>query len=139
MVDKLFPIIPCDEAKNVRSLPILQDKIPLADPDLGTPVRIDILLGIADVNRAFRDEIHQTPDRSIQVSRTVFGWTVGGELKPSSSQAILMRVVEKPATNQLLERLWEREEIPKQRAVTTYKDIYQHLLDGRYSVCLPRI
>ena len=67
VVDKLFPIIPCDEAKNVRSLPILQDKIPLADPDLGTPVRIDILLGTADVNRVFRDDIYQTPDRSIQV------------------------------------------------------------------------
>ena len=139
VVDKLFPIIPCDEAKNVRSLPILLDKIPLADPDLGTPVRIDILLGIADVNRAFRDEIHQTPDRSIQVSRTVFSWTVGGELKPSSSRAIVMRVAGKPATNQLLEHLWEREETPKQRAVTTYKDTYQRLPDGRYSVCLPRI
>ena len=100
---------------------------------------IDILLGIADVNRAFRDEIHQTPDRSIQVSRTVFSWTVGGELKPSSSRAIVMRVAEKPATNQRLENLWEREETPKQLAVTTYKDTYQRLPDGRYSVCLPQI
>ena len=45
VVDKLFSIIPCDEAKNVISLPILQDKIPLTEPDLGTPVRINILLG----------------------------------------------------------------------------------------------
>ena len=58
VVDKLFPIIPCDEAKNVISLPILQNKIPLTEPDLGTQVQIDILLSIADVNRAFRDEIH---------------------------------------------------------------------------------
>ena len=50
-----------------------------------------------------------------------------------------MRVAEKPATNQLLERLWEREETPKQRAITTYKDTYQRLPDGPYSVCLPWI
>ena len=51
-----------------------------------------------------------------------------------------MKVTEKPNDlNHILEKLWEGEEPPKQRAVTLYQDTYHKLPDGRYSVCLPRL
>ena len=57
VLDKLFQFTPYAEASTVFSLPILKGKLPLADPNLGSPVRVDILLGAEDVIRAFRDEI----------------------------------------------------------------------------------
>ena len=53
VIDKICSIDPCEEAKTVRALPILQGKTTLADPDLGTPGRIDILLITEDVIRAY--------------------------------------------------------------------------------------
>ena len=140
VLDKLFQFRPCAEASTVLSLPVLKGKLPLADPDLGSPVRVDILLGAEDATRTFRDEIQQTPDRRIQVSKTLFGWTITGGIQASTNKAIAMKVTEKPNDlNHILEKLWEREEPPKQRAVTLYQNTYHRQPDGRYSVCLPRL
>ena len=131
--DKLIQFTPCSEASTVLSLPILKGKLPLADPDLVSPVRVNILLGAEDVTRAFSDEIQQMPDRQIQVSKTLFGWTITGGIQAS---AIVMTVTEKRNDlNYILENLWEREEPSKQRAVTLYQDTYHRLPDGQYSAC----
>ena len=97
------------------------------------------LLGIADVNRAFRDELDQTLDRSITVSNTLFDWTVRGECKTPANRAIVMRISEKPSTDALLDHLRQREEQPKLKAILNYLDTYQSLADGCYCVCLPRL
>ena len=48
----------CEKISTIKNLPILQGKSPLADPELRSRVRVDILLGTIDVARAFRDEIY---------------------------------------------------------------------------------
>ena len=76
-----------------QALPILQDKIPLADPDLRTPIQIDIQLGIMNNDISNPGLIHLSLKDCLRLD--------GGQRV--SSQEIVMKVAKKPSTNQLLE------------------------------------
>ena len=69
---------------------------------------------------------------------TVFGWTVSGQVQSSSGNKVIMRIAEK-TTDSILDKLWEREEVPQEKAVQHYLDNYQRTEEGTYSVSLPRI
>ena len=112
-------------------MPLVQGKEPLGDPTIGCSSRIDFLLGVGDVARAYRDERVHSPDRSIQMDLTVFGWTVSGQVQFSSGNEVVMRISEK-TIDSILEKLWEREEVPQDKAVQHYLDNYQRTEEGRY-------
>ena len=42
ILDNLFQFSPCSEGRSVFSLPLLQGREPLADPDLRSHVRVDV-------------------------------------------------------------------------------------------------
>ena len=149
VVDHIPPISNCHDVSHWKNLPCLRDKTPLADPDFGGPGRIDILLGLADVGFCYRGEYVQSEDRSVNVIRTIFGWTVGGVVTPTVTSAIALRVSHQDTkTDQLLQRLLEQEEIPQetdklslpeQSAEDQFNDSVIRLSDGRFSVSLPYV
>ena len=111
VVDTLLPVGECSDAKKIKNMPLVQGKEPLADPTFGCSSRINLLLGVGDVARVYKDERVHFPDQSIQMELTVFGWMVSGQAQSSSGNEVVMRIAEK-TTDSILEKLWEREEVP---------------------------
>ena len=136
VVDAIPPDLTYQDTSKIRKLPVFKGRTPLADPGFGGVAPFDILLGMGDSVLCHRGEIVYSADGCLQLTNTIFGWTVGGRLQASSPATVMrISVAEK---DDLLSRLWEREETPDQLAVNHYLDHYHRLLDGRYSVKLPR-
>ena len=88
VVDTLLPVGECSDAKKIKNMTLVQGKEPLADPTFGCSSRIDLLLGVGDVARAYRDERVHSPDRSIQMDLTV----LGGQLVDRFNLALEMKL-----------------------------------------------
>ena len=136
VVEKLPPVTTNRNLEVVKTLPFLQDKQPLADSDITNNVRIDVILSVTDCNRVYRGEHLVSLDRHMAVFKTIFGWMIQGGGNLPRHHALVLRVSDRPSADDMLERLWLREEPPKQDAV--HLDTYQRLPNGRYSVTLPR-
>ena len=137
-VEKLPPVTTNRNLEAVKTPPFLQDKQPLADPDFTNNVRIDIVLSVTDCNRVYSGEHLVSPDGHMAVLKTIFGWVIQGGGNLLRDHALMLRVSNRPSADDMLERLWLREEPPKQQALHDYLDTYQRLPNGRYSITLPR-
>ena len=85
VVDSLLSNSECSDANRIRNMTLVQSHQPLADPAFGRASHIDLLLGIGDVYRAYREGKDVSADGSIRMDNTLFGWTVSGQIQDSSS------------------------------------------------------
>ena len=69
----------CDREK-VKQMPFLKG-LQLADPDLGSHGKIDLLLGLPDFIRCKEDQSVSSPTRCLTAEKTLFGWAVGGSIE----------------------------------------------------------
>ena len=77
VVNTITTDLPTQHLPAVRKLPFLEE-LDLADPQFDRPRRIDLLLGIDVYNAIMLTGALTSPDRSLQVYNSIFGWIVAG-------------------------------------------------------------
>jgi hypothetical protein len=143
----IAPKIVCD----LPTSPIILDKrwshladLHLADPEFGTPNRVDILLGADIFAEVLLQGRRKGPPGSPIALETQFGWVLCGNTETSVA-AIATCVV--PIDN-LLQRFWEIEEsnsnVSSQRTIEElivvhhFEENHSRKPDGRFIVPLPK-
>ena len=97
VIDTITADYPVDDLGDIQSMPFLNG-LKLADPTLGTPGRIDLLLGVTNCNRCMEDGQSFSDDKLLVAQKTIFGWAVGGVLLvPTLPEAATSHL---PATKQ---------------------------------------
>ncbi|XP_053968764.1 uncharacterized protein LOC128870195 [Anastrepha ludens] len=129
----------------VSAWPPIQDLL-LADQHFMKPERIDILVGMDVMGQLLCSEIRKGPPGTPMAQRTVFGWTLFGNVDGSESTSLGLQSLHcEVQLDRALTRLWELEEAPK-KAHLTYEQRYCEELfekthrrspDGRFIVELP--
>ena len=76
----------------LRNKPEIRVLSPLADPQLGEAGNVDILLSITDRDWCYRYDNYQIDNQTINIHRTILGWTVGGTSPSSGTSAVVGRV-----------------------------------------------
>ncbi len=90
----------------------------------------------------------QSPDRCAIATKTLFGWTLSGSISSQEPGTPVLRIsTEELETDVLLQQFRDLEKVAgesspftceEQQAVSRFKDTHRVLLDGRFSVQLPR-
>ena len=131
----------------VKQLEFLLGK-KLADPCLGQPGRVDLLIGIKHLNWArCHMRIEDAPDRDMTAMETQFGWVLGGD--SCREEALAAEPQPQPAMHdKTLYEFFERKEIPdqeeptlavaEQQAMILFQSTTTRLPDGHYKVRLPK-
>ena len=121
----------------------------LADPDLGKPGRIDLLLGLDVLSKIGKPRWISAKDTNLFAHYTIFGWVVGGTCANSSQAArvhVCCKATTKKDLNNSLRAFWVIEEPPsnisnlspeEQSAVEQFPDSVSHNSERRYIVALP--
>ena len=148
VVDNILPVSACQDIQALRNKPEIQVLSPLADPQLGEAGNVDILLSITDGGRCYRNVYYQIDNQTINIHRTIFGWTVGGASPSPGTSAVVGRVsCRELTTNELLASFFELEKVPGEDTHQSPDEVaaLQHFTDnhnrdssGRYTVALPR-
>ena len=110
---------------------------------------MDLLLSISDSFECFLDGTAVSKDRKLRAQETIFGWAIGGTVDDGDAKktCLIVDVKQEEATNKLLTRFWEIEDVPDdepalavqdQQAVDHFESTTVRLEDGRYQVRLPR-
>ena len=84
IVDTMMPPLPRRSMSNVKQLDVVKNAKPLADPAIGGYGHVGLLLGANGVGPAYRDITKQSPDRTVTITWTLFGWMVGGTIPAAS-------------------------------------------------------
>ncbi len=121
--------------------------ISLADPDFGSPGKVDLLLGVDVFGDVLRHGRRSGPSGSPTAFETRFGWVLAGAI---SGEMPLSRVISNHvtalSTDDLLRRFGETEElssgrpphsVDEQRVVTHFQKEHRRDDTGRFVVPLP--
>ena len=122
----------------------------LADPEFGTPGKIDLLIGQDVLHEILKGGIVHVSGTSLYAINTVFGWVIGGKCD-SPDQAVTAHIFCKANadndTEKLLKAFWESEDPPsmvsglspeEQSALDYFQDTVTQEDVGRYRVCIPK-
>ena len=122
----------------------------LADPDYSAPGKIDVLLSNSVFTSILKGGVQSDKTGNVKALDTALGWIIGGVVKTCNVQSFFS-TVSMFATHEVecedfdLRKLWEMEEMPKDR-MSTMEFCEQHFLDtheiradGRFYVELPFI
>ena len=147
VIDTITDDCPVDDLGDIQSMPFLNG-LKLANPTLGTPGRIDLLLGVTNCNRCMEDGQSFSDDKLLVAQKTIFGWAVGGSTTgTNSSRSCYVASASDKTADELIQLFWEIERVPgepvhftseEQAAVSNFQDTHTRDKDGRYSVQLPR-
>ena len=148
VVDNILPVSACQDIQALWNKPEIRVLSPLADPQLGEAGNVDTLLSITDRGRCYRNVYYQINNQTINIHRTIFGWTVGGAFPSPGTSAVVGRVsCRELTTNELLASFFELEKVSGEDTHQSPDEVaaLQHSTDnhnrdssGRYSVALPR-
>ena len=147
VIDTITADYPVDDLGDIQSMPFLNG-LKLADPTLGTPGRIDLLLGVTDCNRCMEDGQSFSDDKLLVAQKTIFGWAVGGSTTgTNSSRSCYVASASDKTADEMIQLFWEMERVPgepvhftseEQAAVSNFQDTHTRDKDGCYRVQLPR-
>ena len=122
--------------------------IELADPDFGSPGRIDVLLGIDVFVEVLLHGRRTGPPNSPTAFETQFGWVLAGKTNSCTpTQQIATHHVTLSSGNDTLCKFWEIEEPPlsdvalslEERSVMQhFKENHSRTPEGRFVVPLPK-
>lgn len=151
LVDHLAISFSGADMQEVYALPFLQD-LDLADPTYTNASRIDMLLDMGTSLVCSNDKFLRSDNMYLRAEETIFGWTVGGRHDSASAAAVrapqILKVVSsEEALDELIEKQWEMEQFPTEKALASpqdelaleqFKNSVCRDSDGRYSVSLPK-
>ncbi|XP_053954492.1 uncharacterized protein LOC128860779 [Anastrepha ludens] len=118
----------------------------LADPHFMEPGRVDILVGMDYMDRFILTELRKGPPGTPIIQKTVFGWTLCGNVDTSVPPANHIQSLHCDVhLDRALARLWELEEAPQTRYLTHeeryceehFESTHIRKPDGRFVVELP--
>ena len=122
--------------------------IPLADPDIGRPWRIDTLLGVDHFIASLLHGRRTGQPGSPTAFKTRFGWVLAGSVESQGHpQQVATHYLSLITGDDLLRKFWEIEESPgnnilfsaeEQAAVLHLKENHHHTESGQFIVPLPR-
>lgn len=122
--------------------------LPLADPQFGTPGRIDLLLGVDVYVESLLHGRRSGPPNSPVAFKTIFGWVLAGKTQHTTSHHVTSHhVTTMLSDNDVLRKFWEVEELTSdnvplsledQSVMNHFKDTHHQNPDGRFIVPLPR-
>ena len=123
--------------------------IPLADPDFGSPGRIDLLLGIDVFIASLLHGRRTGPPDSPTAFETKFGWVLAGCVEPQdhTCHQVTAHHTSIVLGDDILRKFWEIEESPRTTAsfspeermvVQHFNENHRRTEDGRFIVPLPR-
>lgn len=122
--------------------------ISLADPDFGTPSKVDLLLGVDVFAEIMMQGRRAGSPGSPTAFETKFGWVLAGSVEPSSSvNHVVAHHVSLLTGDDILCKFWEIEEQPMSRPTLSPEEriVVQHFeaehtrnSSGRFVVPLPR-
>ena len=134
-----LPVSPVTHWKHLSGLEF-------ADPDYGTPARVDILLGGKVFSKVVLHGRRFGPTGTPTAFKTCFGWVLNGEAK-GEGQKSLTHVCCVALNEDDLRRFWEIEDYHLERPVLSQEEkaVAEHFersytrdQDGRFVVPLPR-
>ncbi|XP_055623330.1 uncharacterized protein LOC129766759 [Toxorhynchites rutilus septentrionalis] len=125
----------------------LPDDIALADPDFGTPRRVDMIIGAAHFYSFLRKGKFRIAN--LLFIETVFGWIASGKIESNrehSKQAIATcHVATVVPIDELLQRFWQLEDVSasnysvdEQNCENFYQNTVSRDPSGRYIVRMPK-
>lgn len=120
----------------------------LADPAFREAGRIDILLGANVWSRILMASLHSSETSNLVAQLTRFGWVVFGGLQTPNNNLVGLAEVHPPENgelNQLLQRFWQMDELPKMHHRSTEEEMCEEIFargfertsGGRFSVPIP--
>ena len=122
--------------------------LPLADPQFGTPGRIDLLLGVDVYVDSLLHGRRSGPPNSPVAFKTIFGWVLAGRTQYTSSHHVTSHHISTvPSDNDILRKFWEIEEpvpdniplsLEDQGVMSHFKETHRQNSDRRFVVPLPR-
>ena len=77
VLDQIISDSPAHDISSLLNQPFLHDK-DLADPDIGKPRIVDLLLGLSDCNLAMQNGCIPSSDSRIVAQESIFDWVIGG-------------------------------------------------------------
>ena len=123
-------------------------EIPLADPDFGSPGKVDLLLGVEVFVSVLLDGRRHGPPGAPCAFETKFGWVLAGNTCiPSTNNTVVTYHTSVLTGDDLLRKFWELEENPTDKpvlspeeraAVKHFKDQHRRDVSGRFVVPLPK-
>ncbi|XP_065073050.1 uncharacterized protein LOC135697364 [Ochlerotatus camptorhynchus] len=125
----------------------LPDDLILADPDFGTPRRVDMIIGAAHFYSFLRNGRFHLP--SLLFVETVFGWIASGNIDESREHSQQPTTACHAATvvpvDELLQRFWQIEDVSgsnysvdEQKCENFYQETISRDPSGRYVVRMPK-
>ena len=111
VVPKVTCDIPCYHIPFDRSWDHLSD-LDLADPEFGTPGRINMLLGINVFIEVLLHGRRVSPPNSPLAIETKLGWIITGATDTQNTEVVSCHTI--TTDNDILKRFWEIEEPPHQ-------------------------
>ncbi len=132
---------PPSNAEEILELPNVKGKTPLADPQLGG--KIDVLLSIREGGDCVIGGSTQHSNPTTTLTKTIFGWTLGGEgSNLSKSKTVLTIQPTDHTLDEALQKLWQMDQVPKsdhsqysaedQAALDHFQQTHKVLDNGRY-------
>ena len=147
VVDDIYPDWPGQDWSKIAGTSFLKNK-QLADPGLGKKGKIDILLGLSYVTSCNFSSLICSPECFVEARESIFGWVVRGAQPEITSSNVVLKISSTDArADELLHRLWMKEDVLGQvfpytedevYALDHFKDNTMREPDGRYSVSLPK-
>ncbi len=147
VVDKIGNGLTPFDGEDIKKREFLKG-LNLADPLLGQPGRLEMLISAQDTIRMSLLGQRFSPDRMMLAENTIFGWTVGGGTYEKTEQSAVMRISQEQGEilNENLQRFWDAEASPEERVYTSdEQEAVDHFTrthkrdeDGRYTIQLPR-
>jgi len=99
---------------------------PLADPTLGRPAKVELLLCGGDSHWCYTNPEFYSTDRSLRFVRTLSGWTLGGAVPSQVNRAIVFRTSQsselKPDPDDLFLLLCTQDQIPGESTQMSEED-----------------
>ena len=138
-----MPASPVDSISQWKHL----EDLDLADPDFGTPGRVDVLLGADYYGEIILRGRRTGPRGTPYALRTCLGWVLAGPLQSNNSRPTAYTCCTVTENDDILKRFWEIEDYnmkqsalsPEEEAVVQYfKATYSRDCHGRFIVPLPQ-
>lgn len=117
----------------------------LADPEPGSKLRVDVLLGADILGQVMQGGILQLRESKVTAQATHLGWILSGPVREiNESHSIMVHQASVEPTD-FLQKFWEMEDFPEPKPVSVQdqrcEDIFRTTTtrnqDGRYCVRLP--
>ena len=121
--------------------------ISFADPDFGSPARIDLLLGVDIFVDVLRPGRRTGPPNSPVALETEFGWVLAGSTGPNSPTHHVSHHASLLSGDDILHKFWEIEEKPMMDAVLSpeersvmrfFESNHSRTVSGNFVIPLPR-